>query len=49
MQNQLVSIIITTKNEDDVIGRLLKSVKEQSYKNLELIIVDNGSLYLHLL
>lgn len=39
----LVSIIITSKNEEKNIGRLLKSIKEQSYKNIEIIVVDNGS------
>lgn len=40
---QLVSVIITTKNEESVIGRLIKSVKNQSYKYIEIILVDNNS------
>ena len=39
----LVSIIITTKNEAAVIKRLLVSLKDQSYKNIETILVDNNS------
>lgn len=39
----LVSAIITTKNESDVIGRLTKSIQKQSYKKIELILVDNSS------
>ncbi len=42
-KKDLVSVIITSKNEDDVIGDLLKSVINQSYKNIELILVDNHS------
>ncbi len=40
----LVSIVVTTKNESDVIGRLLQSIKSQSYKNIETIVVDNHSI-----
>lgn len=40
---QLVSIIITTRNEAEMIGRLLISLKKQKYKNKELILVDNNS------
>lgn len=42
-KDPLVSVIITTKNEQDVIKRLLKSLSEQSYKNIEIILVDNNS------
>ena len=39
----VVSVIITTKNEQDVIENLLKSLKNQTYKKLEIILVDNNS------
>lgn len=39
----LVSVIVTTKNEQTVIGRLLESVKKQTYKKIETIVVDNSS------
>lgn len=39
----LVSIIITTKNEENNIDNCLKSIKAQTYKNIEIIVVDNGS------
>ena len=42
-KNKLVSIIITTKNEADVIEELLKSCLNQSYKKIEVIVVDNYS------
>lgn len=39
----LVSLIITSKNEEDSIGSLLSSVNKQLYKNIEVILVDNKS------
>lgn len=39
----LVSIIITTRNEESVIADLLESVKKQTYKKCEIIVVDNAS------
>ncbi|MEK7616897.1 MAG: glycosyltransferase [Patescibacteria group bacterium] len=39
----LVSVIITTKNEAKVIERLLVSLRSQSYKNIEIILIDNDS------
>lgn len=38
-----VSVIVTTKNEEGVIERLLKSIKAQTYKNVEIVVVDNHS------
>ncbi|MCL5795654.1 MAG: glycosyltransferase, partial [Patescibacteria group bacterium] len=43
MKNPLVSITITTKNEEKNIQNCLESIKLQSYKNIETIVVDNGS------
>lgn len=39
----MVSVIITTKNESAVVKRLLTSLKRQSYKNIEIILIDNNS------
>lgn len=39
----LVSVIVTTKNEADVIAYLMQSIKEQTYKRTEFILVDNDS------
>ncbi len=39
----LVSAIITTKNEEKNIETCLKSIASQTYKNVEIIVVDNGS------
>ncbi len=43
MKNILVSVIISTKNEEAVIEKLLLSLKRQSYKFIEIIVVDNNS------
>jgi glycosyltransferase involved in cell wall biosynthesis len=44
MNNQpLVSVVITTKNEEKNIRNILESLKIQSYKNIEIIVVDNNS------
>jgi len=43
MDNLLVSIIIPTKNSSRTLESCLKSIKEQSYKNIETIVIDNSS------
>jgi len=43
IKKPLVSVIITTKNEEGVIERLLRSVKGQNYRRIEVIVVDNNS------
>jgi glycosyltransferase involved in cell wall biosynthesis len=44
MLPSLVSIIVTTKNEEKKIAACLLSLTEQTYPNLEIILVDNSSL-----
>lgn len=44
MNTPLVSVIIPTKNEEENIKRCLVSVINQSYKNIEIIVVDNNSV-----
>lgn len=39
----LVSVVITTKNEEKNIENCLLSIKRQTYGNIELIVVDNFS------
>jgi glycosyltransferase involved in cell wall biosynthesis len=39
----VVSIIITTKNEEKNIENCLRSIKDQTFQNIELIVVDNFS------
>ena len=42
-KKHLVSVIITTKNSERTLDRCLKSLKDQTYKNIEIIVVDNNS------
>lgn len=42
-KKSLISIIVTTKNEGDVIVKLLNSILKQTYKYVEIILVDNNS------
>jgi cellulose synthase/poly-beta-1,6-N-acetylglucosamine synthase-like glycosyltransferase len=42
-ENPLVSIIVPGKNEGRHIPRLARSLQGQSWKNLEIIVVDDGS------
>lgn len=42
--NVKVSVIIPTRNSAEFLGDCLKSIKEQTYKNIELIVVDNNSI-----
>lgn len=41
--NSLVSVIVTTKNNEMTIDDCLKSIVSQSYKEIEIIVVDNNS------
>jgi glycosyltransferase involved in cell wall biosynthesis len=42
LPNCLVSCIITTKDRPDVVIRAVKSVLQQSYRNIEIILVDDS-------
>lgn len=43
MKNALLSIIIPAYNEEHVISQCLASILVQSYKNQEIIVIDDGS------
>jgi|GEM_PF-326724 len=43
MNNPLVSVVVPTYNSSKFLERCLESVKNQSYQNIELIVVDNNS------
>jgi len=42
-ENPLVSVIVPTKNSSRTLEKCLKSIKNQTYKNIEIIVVDNNS------
>lgn len=43
MHLPLVSIIIPTRNSAQFLGACLTSIINQTYKNIEMIVVDNNS------
>lgn len=40
----LVSVIVPTYHSSKFLGECLKSIKNQTYKNIELIVIDNNSI-----
>jgi len=42
-QNPLVSVVVITYNGAEFVGHAIESVLQQSWQNLELIVVDDGS------
>ena len=38
-----ISVIITSYNKEKYISKAIKSAKKQSYKNIEIIVIDNKS------
>lgn len=43
MSQPLVSVVVPTKNSSKFLGECLESIKNQSYQNIEIIVVDNNS------
>lgn len=43
MQENLVSVIIPVYNVENYIRESIKSIQNQTYKNLEIIVIDDGS------
>lgn len=44
MRNPKVSVIVTTYNRCHLIGKAIDSVLKQSFRDFEIIVVDDGSL-----
>lgn len=42
-QHELVSIIIPVYNSEKYLEAALQSAKEQSYENIEVLLIDDGS------
>jgi glycosyltransferase involved in cell wall biosynthesis len=43
MEKTLVSVIITTYNRDTYLEEAIKSVSRQTYRNIEILVIDDGS------
>ena len=39
----LISIVVPVYNTEPVLPRCIRSLRQQSYQNLEIILVDDGS------
>lgn len=44
MNNKLISVIVPVYNLENYIERCLKSIQNQTYSNIEIIVVDDGSI-----
>ena len=43
MKSPLVSVVLTTYNRADLISETIESILSQTFRNFELIVVDDGS------
>lgn len=43
MENALISVVIPVYNTEQYVGRCIESVINQTYKNLEILLIDDGS------
>lgn len=43
MENKLISVIVPVYKAEKYLDRCVESIVSQTYKNLEIILVDDGS------
>jgi len=43
MDLKLVSVIMSVHNDERTVEKSIESILEQDYKNLELLLIDDGS------
>ena len=43
MENPLISVVLPIYNVDKYLGRCVKSVQTQTYQNIEILLIDDGS------
>ena len=43
MKKPVVSVVMTIYNHEEYLKKSIKSIQNQSFKNWELIAIDNGS------
>ena len=43
-KNPRVSVIVPAYNAENVIGRCLQTIKEQTFKNFEVLVINDASL-----
>ena len=42
-EEKLISVIVPTRNSAEYLATVLESIKNQTYKNIEIIVIDNNS------
>lgn len=42
-QNELITIVVPVYNVEKYLDRCIRSIQAQTYKNLEIILIDDGS------
>jgi len=43
MKKDLISIVVPVYNVEDYLDRCINSITNQTYKNLEIILINDGS------
>ena len=41
--NPLISVVVPARNEENNIARLIKSLQKQSYRNIEILVINDQS------